>query len=76
MKFEGLSSSRHVTASTSVLLLLLLLLTKSTIAHADAVSELAALRANVADLQGEIETLKSSFAKLCADLGIAQPPRN
>ena len=38
------------------------------------VSELAALRANVADLQGEIETLKSSFAKLCAELGIA-PPR-
>src|SRR6266436_1370263 len=42
MKFEGLSSSRRVSASTSVLLLLLLLLTKSTIAHADAVSELAA----------------------------------
>jgi uncharacterized protein YceH (UPF0502 family) len=35
------------------------------------VSELAALRANVADLQGEIETLKASFAKLCAELGIA-----
>jgi hypothetical protein len=42
MKFEGLSSSRHIPANTSVLLLLLLLLTKSTIAHADAVSELAA----------------------------------
>ena len=42
MKFEGLYSSRRVPASTSVLLLLLLLLTKSTIAHADAVSELAA----------------------------------
>lgn len=42
MKFEGLSSSRRVPASTSVLLLLVLLLTKSTIAHADAVSELAA----------------------------------
>src|SRR6266852_9999195 len=41
MKFEGLSSSRRVPASTSVMLLLLLLLTKSTIAHADAVSELA-----------------------------------
>jgi hypothetical protein len=42
MKFEGLSSSRRVPASTSILLLLLLLLLKSTIAHADAVSELAA----------------------------------
>jgi uncharacterized protein YceH (UPF0502 family) len=39
------------------------------------VSELAALRANVADLQGEIETLKASFAKLCADLGIATRDR-
>jgi hypothetical protein len=42
MKFEGLFSSRRVPASTSVLLSLLLLLTKSTIARADAVSELAA----------------------------------
>jgi uncharacterized protein YceH (UPF0502 family) len=39
------------------------------------VSELAALRANVADLRGEIETLKASFAKLCADLGIATRER-
>jgi uncharacterized protein YceH (UPF0502 family) len=39
------------------------------------VSELAALRANVADLRGEIETLKAGFAKLCAELGVA-PPRN
>src|SRR4030095_12558818 len=39
------------------------------------VSELAALRANVADLQGEIATLKASFAKLCADLGIATRDR-
>ena len=39
------------------------------------VSELAALRANVADLRGEIATLKASFAKLCAELGVA-PPRD
>ena len=39
------------------------------------VSELAALRANVADLRGEIATLKASLAKLCADLGVA-PPRD
>ncbi len=39
------------------------------------VSELAALRANVAELQGEIETLKASLAKLCAELGVA-PPRD
>jgi uncharacterized protein YceH (UPF0502 family) len=38
-------------------------------------SELAALRANVADMRGEIATLKASFAKLCADLGVA-PPRD
>src|SRR4030095_16296999 len=39
------------------------------------VSELAALRANVADLRGEVATLKASFAKLCAELGVA-PPRD
>ncbi len=35
------------------------------------VSELAALRANVAELQGEVDTLKATVAKLCAELGIA-----
>ncbi len=39
------------------------------------VSELAALRANVAELQGEVDTLKATVAKLCAELGIA-PPRD
>jgi uncharacterized protein YceH (UPF0502 family) len=39
------------------------------------VSELAALRANVTELQGEIDTLKSTVAKLCGELGIA-PPRD
>jgi len=34
------------------------------------VSELAALRANVAELQGEVDTLKATVAKLCAELGI------
>ena len=35
------------------------------------VSELAALRANVAELQDEVEALKSTLAKLCGELGIA-----
>jgi hypothetical protein len=34
------------------------------------VSELAALRANVAELQAEVDTLKATVAKLCAELGI------
>jgi hypothetical protein len=37
------------------------------------VSELAALRANVAELQGELSTLRATVAKLCAELGIAPP---
>jgi hypothetical protein len=41
MKLESLAPSRRAPGSTSVLLVLLLLLTKSTIARADAVSELA-----------------------------------
>src|SRR5438067_11647652 len=41
MKFESLAPSRRAPASTSVLLLLVLLLARSTIARADAVSELA-----------------------------------
>ena len=41
MKFESLAPSRRAPGSTSVLLLLVLLLTRSTIARADAVSELA-----------------------------------
>jgi hypothetical protein len=41
MKFESLSPSRRAPGSTSVLLVLVLLLTRSTIARADAVSELA-----------------------------------
>ena len=35
------------------------------------VSELAALRANVAELQSELATLRATVAKLCAELGIA-----
>ena len=41
MKLESLAPSRRAPGSTSVLLVLVLLLTKSTIARADAVSELA-----------------------------------
>ena len=41
MKFESLAPSRRAPGSTSVLLVLVLLLTRSTIARADAVSELA-----------------------------------
>ena len=37
------------------------------------VSELAALRANVADLQSEIATLRDTVAKLCAELGMTPP---
>ncbi len=39
------------------------------------VSELAALRANVSELRGEVDALKSTLAKLCGELGIA-PPRD
>src|SRR5213082_3826751 len=41
MKLESLAPSRRAPGSTSVLLVLVLLLTRSTIARADAVSELA-----------------------------------
>jgi len=37
------------------------------------VSELAALRANVAELQGELETIRATVAKLCGELGIPPP---
>jgi hypothetical protein len=37
------------------------------------VSELAALRANVGELQREVDVLKSTLAKLCGELGIAPP---
>ena len=37
------------------------------------VSELAALRANVAELQSELGTIRATVAKLCAELGIAPP---
>ncbi len=37
------------------------------------VSELAALRANVSELQVELEVLRSTVSKLCAELGIAPP---
>ena len=37
------------------------------------VSELAALRANVAELQSELGTLRATVAKLCAELGVAPP---
>ena len=42
------------------------------LAHADAVStgELAALKANVARLQSEVDGLKAVVAKLCTELGI------
>ena len=34
------------------------------------VSEIAALKANVAHLQDELATLKATVAKLCAELGV------
>jgi len=37
------------------------------------VSELAALRANVSELQAEIAAVRATVAKLCAELGIAPP---
>ena len=37
------------------------------------VSELAALRANVAELQSELGTIRATVAKLCSELGIAPP---
>jgi uncharacterized protein len=37
------------------------------------VSELAALRANVADLAREVDALKGTVARLCAELGVAPP---
>jgi uncharacterized protein len=37
------------------------------------VSELAALKANVAQLQDELAGLKESVAKLCAELGVGRP---
>ncbi len=37
------------------------------------VSELAALRANVTELKCELETIRTTVAKLCAELGIAPP---
>jgi len=39
------------------------------------VSELAALRANFAELQSELGTIRATVAKLCTELGIA-PPEN
>jgi len=37
------------------------------------VSELAALRANVSELQSELGTMRATVAKLCTELGIAPP---
>jgi uncharacterized protein len=37
------------------------------------VSELAALRANVAELQAEVAVLRGTVARLCAELGVAPP---
>jgi uncharacterized protein YceH (UPF0502 family) len=37
------------------------------------VSELAALRANVTELQSELAAVRATVAKLCAELGIAPP---
>jgi hypothetical protein len=37
------------------------------------VSELAALRANVSELQSELGTIRATVAKLCAELGISPP---
>ena len=39
------------------------------------VSELAALRANVAELQSELETIRATVAKLCSELGHSRRPR-
>jgi uncharacterized protein YceH (UPF0502 family) len=41
--------------------------------NAVTVSELAALKANVAQLQDELTALKATVAKLCADLGNGSP---
>jgi uncharacterized protein YceH (UPF0502 family) len=37
------------------------------------VSELAALRSNVAELQSELATIRATVAKLCSELGISPP---
>jgi uncharacterized protein YceH (UPF0502 family) len=37
------------------------------------VSEIAALRANVADLQSELAAIRATVAKLCTELGITPP---
>ncbi len=37
------------------------------------VSELAAMRANLTEMQGELESIRATVAKLCAELGIAPP---
>jgi len=39
------------------------------------VSEIAALKANVDDLQDEVESLRGTVEKLCAELGVAPPSR-
>jgi uncharacterized protein YceH (UPF0502 family) len=41
--------------------------------NAVTVSELAALKANVAQLQDELTALKATVAKLCAELGVGGP---
>jgi uncharacterized protein YceH (UPF0502 family) len=39
------------------------------------VSEIASLRANVDELQAEVESLRESLEKVCAELGLAPPAR-
>jgi hypothetical protein len=36
-------------------------------------SDIAVLKSNVAHLQGELVALKAIVAKLCAELGVAEP---
>ncbi|MEO8345494.1 MAG: YceH family protein [Betaproteobacteria bacterium] len=40
------------------------------------VSELAALRANFTEMQGELEAIRATVSKLCAELGVAPPGGN
>jgi uncharacterized protein YceH (UPF0502 family) len=39
------------------------------------ISEIAALKANLDELQGEVESLRETVTKLCAELGVAPPSR-
>jgi hypothetical protein len=39
------------------------------------ISEIAALKANLDELQGEVESLRETVTKLCAELGVTPPSR-